>query len=191
MEGTYGLIHFVHKDSILYLSLQRILYLILRLPRTCGSHNDGVCWVWWLPYRDCHGFFKASQWRAHNHNDGVEVLSLRAKRSNPQTTNSKYKNRKEKEIIIIYQVKELISNEILIFNFQFSISYASFVSHFVGQQAKMIMQAYHFPTLCFNFQFLSQPPCCFATSPLTKGGKPHKSLIINTKTEKKKNSINQ
>ena len=35
------------------------------------------------------------------------------------TINSKYKNRKEKEIIIIYQVKELISNEILIFNFQF------------------------------------------------------------------------
>ena len=36
----------------------------------------------------------------------------------------------------------------------------------------MIKQAYHFPALCFNFHFLSQLPCCFATSPLTKGGKP-------------------
>ena len=69
----------------------------------------------------------------------------------PQKVNTK--NKKEKEITIIYQIKELIFNEILIFNFQFSISYASFVSHFVGRQAKMIKQAYHFPTLCFNFQF--------------------------------------
>ena len=67
------------------------------------------------------------------------------------TTNNKHKNQKEKEFIIIYQAKELIFNEILIFNFQFSIFYASFVSHFVGRQAKMIKQAYHFSTLCFNF----------------------------------------
>ena len=130
-------------------------------------------------------------------------LSLRGvkRRSNPQTTNSKYKNRKEKEFTTIHhlrhceqseaihkplitntktekkefttfnQVKELILNEILIFNFQFSISYVSI----------------------FNFQFsiFSQPPCCFATSPLTKGGKPHKPLIINTKTENKKNPMNK
>ena len=104
--------------------------------------------------------------------------SLRAKRSNPQTINSKYKNRKEKEFTIIYQIKELI------FNFQFSISYASFVSHFVGRQAKMIMQAYHFSTLCFKFQFLSQPPCCFATSPLTKGGKPTQATKSKYKNRK-------
>ncbi len=39
------------------------------------------------------------------------------------------------------------------------------------------MQAYHFPTLCFNFSLnppvaSQHPPLCFATSPLTKGGKP-------------------
>ena len=67
----------------------------------------------------------------------------------PQKVNTK--NKKEKEFIIIYQLKELILNEILIFNFQFSISYTLFVSHFVGRQAKIIKQAYHFPILCFNF----------------------------------------
>ena len=36
---------------------------------------------------------------------------------------------------------------------------------------------YQIKELIFNFQFLSQPPCCFATSPLTKGGKSHKSLL--------------
>ena len=40
------------------------------------------------------------------------------------------------------------------------------------------MQSYHFPTLCFNFQFFSQPPCCFATSPLTKGGKKKRTLLF-------------
>ena len=111
------------------------------------------------------------------------IARLRRSRGNPQTTNSKYKNRK-KEFTTFNQVKELILNEILIFNFQFSISYASFVSHFVGRQAKMLMQAYHFPTLCFNFQFLSQPPCCFATSPLTKGGKPPQTTKSKCKNRK-------
>ncbi len=45
---------------------------------------------------------------------------------------------KTKKFTNFYKVKKLILNEILIFNFQFSISYALFVSHFVGQQAKMI-----------------------------------------------------
>ena len=36
----------------------------------------------------------------------------------------------------------------------------------------------------FNFQFFSQPPCCFATSPLTKGGKPPQ--ITNNKYKNKK-----
>ena len=39
------------------------------------------------------------------------------RRSNPQTTKPSSKNIKEKEITIIYQVKELIFNKILIFNF--------------------------------------------------------------------------
>ena len=42
-----------------------------------------------------------------------------SKANNPQTTNNKYKNRKEKELFTIHQVKELILNKILIFNFQF------------------------------------------------------------------------
>ena len=128
-----------------------------------------------------------------NHHSSPFVIASEAK----QSTNHKtlIKKHKRKEITIIYQVKELIFNKILIFNFQFSISYTSFVSHFVRRQAKMIMQAYHFPTLCFNFQFLifnfqflSQPPCCFATSPLTKGGKPPQTTEPLPKTEEKKNS---
>ena len=39
----------------------------------------------------------------------------------PQKVNTK--NKKEKEFPAFYQVKKLIFNEILIFNFQFSISY--------------------------------------------------------------------
>ena len=77
--------------------------------------------------------FYHSQKRKRNHRplppsslrDFVEVVAIHK----PQTTT---KNRKEKEFTIIYQIKELIFNEILIFNFQFLISYASFISHFVG-----------------------------------------------------------
>ena len=31
-----------------------MMIVISRLPRTFGSRNDDVGWVWFLPYRDCH-----------------------------------------------------------------------------------------------------------------------------------------
>ena len=64
----------------------------------------------------------------------------------PQKVNAKTKKKKNSLLFI-----KLKNNFKLNINFQFSISYASFVSHFMGQQAKMIKQDYHFPTLCFNF----------------------------------------
>ena len=78
------------------------------------------------------------------------IARLRRSRGNPQTTIFLFIHRKEKEITIIYQIKELILNKILIFNFDLTL----FILYFVGRQAKMIKQAYNFPTLCFNFQFL-------------------------------------
>ena len=68
---------------------------------------------------------------------------------------------------------------------------------------------YEFSIFNFQFSIFSQPPCCFATSPLTKGGKPpqatthcssslrdfievvaiHKPQKTNAKTEKKKKSL--
>ena len=45
------------------------------------------------------------------------IARLRRSRGNPQTTIFLFIHRKEKEIIIIYQIKELILNKILIFNF--------------------------------------------------------------------------
>ena len=70
------------------------------------------------PYWDCHGFFKASQWRCWG-------TVIARSETTKQSINHKnhHQKQKRKEITIIYQVKELIFNEILIFNFQFSISY--------------------------------------------------------------------
>ena len=81
---------------------------------------------------------------------------MRVKRSNPQTTIFLFIHRKEKEITIIYQIKELI------FNFQF---------------------------LIFNF-FLN-PPVASQHPPLQREASPHKPLVVNTKTEKKKNYMNE
>ena len=80
----------------------------------------------------------------------------------------------------------------------------------MGRQAKMIMQAYHFPTLCFNFQFFLNPPVASQHPPLQREANPHKPLLtalchcegrrpvaihkaqkVNAKTENKKNSMNE
>ena len=160
--------------------------------------------MWWLLYRDCHGLFKPSQWwcvgtviaskkqsinnysstichceqkQSINNYSPSFVIASEAK----QSTNHKtvIKKQKRKEVIIIYQIKELI------FNFQFWSSLRSFRTSW-DDKLKWLSKHIIFP-LCASI--FSQPPCCFATSPLTKGGKPHKPLIINTKKEKKKNSL--
>ena len=45
----------------------------------------------------------------------------------------------------------------------------------MGRQAKMIIQAYHFPTLCFNFQFFLNPPVASQLPPLQREANPHKT----------------
>ena len=78
--------------------------------------------------------------------DFVEVVAIHK----PQKVN--IKTEKKKEITIIYQIKELIFNEVLI----------------------------------FNFQFFLNPPVASQHPPLQREANSHKSLITNTKTEKKK-----